>query len=268
MKKSFLDIWDADTVLTVKGVENIAVRFWCRFIEKKSNSNQIGIYLSHYTNLNSESNKQPKVGGSFYRWYHQGDTAPKFFSTKYERGSISAMEDSYPGSLHVLIHPGWMLFSGPKNLRANLFFLSKLDKGVQELISCRLTQSNRFCEPLLLNEQQHTVVNFTQYQLDPYIRLLKGDGSLDAFFAFIGLHVEVALSITNPSCVEEAFEFDHTEWQFCDDLDVKLITALKERCCQLNAAYKKFSRPSVSEEDFELNFMEMVLGIPRSDPTI
>lgn len=268
MKKSFLDIWDADTVLTVRSVENIAVRFWCRFIEKKSNSNQIGIYLSHYPDLNPKNSKKPKIRGSFYRWYHEGDTTPKFFSTKYERGSISAMEDSYPGSLHVLIHPGWILFSGPKSLRANLFFLSKLDLSVQKLISNRFTPSDPLCECLSLDDQKQTVVNFGQYQLASYIQLLKDDGSLDAFFAFIGLNVEAALSITNPACVDLAFEFDHTEWQFCEGLDVKITTAVKKRCCQLNVAYKKFSNSHVFEEDFALNFMEMLLNIPKSKSPI
>jgi hypothetical protein len=264
VKKSFLDIWDADTLLPVRSIDNIAVRFWCRFIEKKANSNQIGIYLSHYPDLNPADSKKPKVRGSFYRWYHQGDTTPKFFSTKYERGSISAMEESYPGSLHVLIHPGWILLSGPKSLRSNLFFLSKLDKDTQKLISSRFVQSDSFCEIDTLDRKKQTVANFGQYQLASYNRLLKEDGSLDAFFAFIGLNIEAVLSISGHACIEEAFAFDQTEWHFCDGLDAKLIAALKERCLQLSEAYKKFTGPSVSEEDFELNFMEMILNIPRS----
>lgn len=233
MTAQYLYDWGVETFLPIqdKDFKKIAIKFWTRKLLEVSEM-KLGDFIAQHFFVAPSG----VITESFKRWYREGYPDPKFILDDGAPGRPLTFGAKYPGTLNVLLHPGWVMLAGPTTIKSCRLLLNKLNDPVASFISQRFKSEapgfNTIPRTLLMDL-------LGDFYTDSYVRCLKKNGSFDAFIAVLGLSIEKFLHEAEDYSAVPVFHFDPKEWFFCHSLKAAELATLVERIKALNKAYKE-----------------------------
>jgi hypothetical protein len=233
MATDYLYDWDVETLLPLQdqALKSFAIKSWTRALLEQSQMKPEKFLYAHFYDVESK-----KTTESFKRWHREGYPDPKFFSKNGAPGKPLIFEEKYPGTLHTLLHPGWVMLSGPTTIQSCRLLLEKLEHSISFIISHRFHLEAPGSAMPPSNPLMHL---FGDFYTDSYIAWLKKEGTFEKFIAALGLSIEKFLHQAEDFTNAPIFQFDPNEWFFCNSLGATDIAMLVKRIQDLDKAYKK-----------------------------
>lgn len=232
MAAEYLYNWGVDTLLPLKdeGLKRLAIRSWTRKLLEKSGMRPANFLAAHFHNA--------KTGGtteSFKRWYREGLSDPKFILDDGSPGRPLTFETKYPGTLHMLLHPGWVILSGPKSIDSVRLLIKLLDKPIASELSHRY-----FREAPGFTTYRRSGIGalLGDFYCHSYIIWLKQVGTFEAFIGALSLSIEYYLHTAGRLSNVPVFNFNPSEWSFTNTIHPDDLAMLVKRIDSLNRNYR------------------------------
>lgn len=232
MAANYLYDWGVETLLPLQdqALKSFAIKSWTRALLEQAQMKPEKFLFQHFYDV-----KTKKTTESFKRWHRENYPDPKFFSNNGEIGKPLLFEQIYPGTLHILLHPGWVILSGPTTIESCRQLLEKLQHPISFIISHRFHLEAPGC---FTNTANRFFGLFGDFYTDSYIAWLKKEGTFEKFIAALGLSIEKFLDQAEEFPNIPVFRFEPKEWFFCNYLDSNDLDMLVDRIEALNKAYK------------------------------
>ncbi len=233
MIAQYLHDWGVETWLPIqdKSFKRIAIKFWTRKLLEVSGMKHGDFIAQHFFVASTNGTTE-----SFKRWYREGYPDPKFILDDGSPGRPLTFGANYPGTLYLLLHPGWVMLAGPKSIGSCRILLNELSDPVASFIAQRFkSEAPGFKTP----QRTFWMDLLGEFYTDSYVKRLKVHGTFDAFVAALGLSIEKFLYQAEDYSDVEVFSFEPKEWLFCYNLTSAEVVTLVERIKTLNTVYKK-----------------------------
>lgn len=230
MTTNYLYDWDVGTLLPLqdKRLKKLAIRLWAETLIEKSGMKTSDFIAAHFYDPTSGGKRE-----SFYRWYREGYPDPKVLLKDGLESAPLKLNKIYPNTFQILVHPGWVILSGPKSLDTCKQLIDRLDKNLVSVLSRRYRQS----PPGFPNKRSLFGFLLGDFDCDSYVTWLADQGSIESFIAAVGLSIEAFLNNKNNFKKSSLFQFEPMQWQFFGSLSDFDKSTLENRLKDLDKLY-------------------------------
>ena len=181
MGHNLLQIWEVETLLPLANVERLAIRTWATWLTRTSG-------------ISVEKIAQECLGvpGSTlaFAWRKKGSPRPKLVNQHGGAGPLLLIEQLAPGSLRLLLHPGWLLLCVPRSHHDLYEIACRFEPTIRSMFMQKISLDPDAYDESVYAEKWIRSGNTNDGKADVEITYLKHFGSIDAFFGALLLRLE------------------------------------------------------------------------------
>jgi hypothetical protein len=216
MGHNLFQIWEVETLLPLENVECLAIRTWASWLTRTA-----GISAQRIAEecLGVRGSTLP------FAWRKKGSPRPKLVNEQGGVGPLLLIEQLAPGSLRLLLHPGWLLLCVPKSHHDAYEIACRFEPTIRSMFMQQIRSVPDEYEESIYAEKWIRSGNTNDGMADVEITYLKHFGSIDAFFGALLLRLENFYLETKHNSTLRLKQVRVDDWRCWQDTDLEIRSA-------------------------------------------
>jgi hypothetical protein len=223
----FLDAWGIETTLPLSDLQKTAVKFWAFSLLQHSAMTTTRLAKKY---LPISASGRPST--LFNQWQSNGTPLPKLTQVNGDFGPLHAIERDWPGSLKILMHPGWALLARPLSIHSVYDVVLHLEPSVRSVLMEQLSCDAIQFSEVLYGDGFYRTNYFGKSDLSEANQLVD-IGNIDAFFAVVALYLEAEKTHQGVLATALSYFLESSNWRCFVGIKSNLSTQLAQHISDL-----------------------------------